>query len=162
MPSFDVVSRVDLHEVKNAVEQVRKEIGTRYDFRGAKASIELTEEKLITLLADDQMKLTAMQEMARTKLSKRGVSLKSVEFGEPEPAGGDCTRQRITVKDGLTPEVQKKITKVLKESKLKVQGAIQGDEVRVSGKQRDELQSAIALLRSSCTEVELQFVNFRE
>ena len=162
MPSFDVVSRVDLQEVKNAVEQVKREIGTRYDFRNTKSSVVFEGEKEIVVIADDNQKLLAIQELLKQKLSKRGVSAKSVEFKDPQPASSDCLRQHILIKQGLADDLQKKLSKQLKASGLKVSSQIQGDEVRVTGKKRDDLQEAIAYLKSNVTEADLQFVNFRE
>ena len=162
MPSFDIVSRIDLQEVRNAVEQVKKELGTRYDFRNTKSSVTFEGEKEIIVIADDNQKLLAIQELLKQKLSKRGVSSKSVEFKDPQPASGDCLRQIIILKQGLADDLQKKITKQLKASGLKVSSQIQGDEVRVSGKKRDDLQEAIAFLRENVTEADLQFVNFRD
>lgn len=162
MPSFDIVSSVNLQEVKNAVDQSKKEILTRYDFRGSKASIEILEEKIIELIADDQMKLTALNDILKLKLSKRGVSTKLMEFQDPKPAGGDTLRQEVLIKLALKDTEIKKITKTIKELPVKVAAQIQGDQVRVSGKKRDDLQAAIAHLRATMTDLELQFINFRE
>lgn len=161
MPSFDVVSKADMQEVKNALDQVRREIETRYDFRGAKASAELSGAN-ITLLADDKMKHEALQEILRQKLSKRGVSLKLVKFGDSEPAGGDMIRQVVEIKEGLADEELKKVSKEIKATKLKVTAQIQGDQLRISGKQRDDLQSAMQHLRSHVSDLDLQFINFRD
>lgn len=161
MPSFDVVSKVDMQEVRNAVDQVRREIGTRYDFKDSKSSVELN-EALIVLTADDKMKLAALQDLLRQKLSKRGVSLKSVTFNEPSPAGGDMLRQEIVVKQGLTDEEQKKINKLIKATKFKVNSQIQADQIRVSGKKRDDLQGVIGHLKTEVKDLELQFTNFRD
>jgi uncharacterized protein YajQ (UPF0234 family) len=161
MPSFDVVSEANMQEVKNAVDQVHREITTRFDFRDSKSSIEL-EEMNIKLLADDKMKLAAIQDVLRQKLAKRSVSLKTVEFKDPEPAGGDMIRQLVVVKQGLSDDELKKINKAIKASKLKVSSQIQGVQIRVTGKKRDDLQLAIAALRSEFKDLELQFTNFRE
>lgn len=161
MPSFDVVSKVDVQEVKNAVDQVQRELATRYDFKGSKSSVEL-QELLIILLADDQMKLKAMQEILRQKLTKRGISLKSVVFEEEKPVGGDMLRQEIKVKQGLSDEERKKINKMIKNTKFRVTSQIQGDQIRVSGKKRDDLQEVIAFLRAEVKDVELQYTNFRD
>ncbi len=161
MPSFDVVSEVDLQEVLNAVDQVRRELGTRYDFKGSKSSVELKEAE-ITIVADDQLKLKAVQELLKQKLAKRGVSLKSIEWLEVQPAGGDTLRQLLKVKQGLTDEELKKVNKNLKASGLKITSQIQGNQIRVSGKKRDDLQAVIQHLRTSLTEMELQFNNFRD
>jgi hypothetical protein len=158
MPSFDVVSQVNIQEVKNAVDQTQCEITTRYDFKGANASAELKEKDgIIQLEAPDKLKLNALQDILRQKLAKRGVSLKSVVFNDPQPAGGDRLRQTITVKQALTEEERKRINKEVKESKLKVTSQIQGDQVRVTGKKRDDLQAVIAHLRTSVTDIELHF-----
>lgn len=162
MPSFDVVSKVEIQEVKNAIDQTMREIGTRYDFKRSKSSVELKEETLILLMADDDMKLRAVQEILRTKLAKRGVSLKSVEFKDPTKAGGDMLRQEITVKQGLSDDDLKKINKAIKENKSKVTSQIQGNQIRVTGKKKDELQEMIAYLRASMKDLELQFINFRD
>jgi hypothetical protein len=150
-----------MQEVKNAVDQVHREITTRFDFRDSKSSIEL-EEMNIKLLADDKMKLAAIQDVLRQKLAKRSVSLKTVEFKDPEPAGGDMIRQLVVVKQGLSDDELKKINKAIKASKLKVSSQIQGVQIRVTGKKRDDLQLAIAALRSEFKDLELQFTNFRE
>lgn len=163
MPSFDVSSSVNPQEVKNAVEQVRKELTTRFDLKDANCSIEYKEkEALIILAVPDKMKLQSVSDLTGQKLAKRGVSLKSVEFCEPTPAGGDTLRQEVKIKQTLTPEDLKRLSKHIKESGIKVSAQIQGDELRVSGKKRDDLQTAIASLRTSITDLSLQFGNFRE
>jgi uncharacterized protein YajQ (UPF0234 family) len=162
MPSFDVVSSVNMQEVKNAVDQVKKEIQTRYDFRGSKASVEIIEEKFIEVIADDQPKLHALEEIIKLKLSKRGVSTKLVEFQDPKAAGGDTLRQEVLIKTALKDTEIKKITKAIKDLPFKVSAQIQGEQVRISGKKRDDLQSAIAHLRTTMQDLELQFINFRE
>ena len=163
MPSFDIVSEVNIQEVKNAVDQTQREIQQRYDFKDSNATIELKEkEGVIALHGPDKLRMSAMEEILRQKLSKRGVSQKSVTFEEATPAGGDTLRQTVTVKQALTDEEKKKINKLIKDTKLKVTSQIQGDQVRVTGKKRDDLQTAIATLRSSITDIELQFTNFRE
>jgi uncharacterized protein YajQ (UPF0234 family) len=163
MPSFDIVSEVNIQEVKNAVDQTQREIATRYDFKGSNATIELKEkEGIIQLHGPDNLRMTAMQEILRQKLSKRGVSQKSVTFDEPQSAGGDTLKQVVTIKQALNDEEKKRINKLIKETKLKVTSQIQGDQVRVTGKKRDDLQTAIATLRSSVNDIELQFTNFRD
>lgn len=163
MPSFDIVSEVNDQEVKNAVDQVKREIETRYDFKGKKVTVELKEkERLIVLMADEKMRITALQEITKQKLSKRGISLKSVTFEEEKAAGGDMIRQEVKIKNGLTDEEAKKITKLVKETKMKVTAQIQGEQVRVTGKKRDDLQEAIAYLKTKVTDIELQYTNFRE
>lgn len=163
MPSFDVVSKVEMNEVRNAVDQTQREIAQRYDFKGSKSSIELIEkESSIILVGDDKMKLSALEDILKQKLAKRNVSLKSVEFKDATAAGGDTLRQVVIIKMGLKDEELKKINKSIKESKLKISSQIQGDQVRVTGKKRDDLQEAIAYLKKSMTDVDLQFVNFRD
>jgi uncharacterized protein YajQ (UPF0234 family) len=163
MPSFDIVSKVNMQEVKNAVDQTSREIQTRYDFKDANATVELQEKECaIALHGPDKLRLSAMEEILKQKLSKRAVSLKSVTFENPQPAGGDTLRQKVTVKQGLSEEERKRINKLIKDLKLKVTSQIQGDQVRVTGKKRDDLQTAIAQIRSSITDLELQFTNFRE
>lgn len=161
MPSFDVISEVDQQELRNAVDQVRREIETRYDFKGSKASIE-REEFMITLLADDQMKLEALREMLRQRLAKRGVALAAVEFQSEEKAGGDMIRQNVQIKNGLSAEETKRLGKIIRDKKLKVTAQTQGEQLRVSGKKRDDLQVAISSLREEVQDIPLQFVNFRD
>ncbi len=163
MPSFDVVSKADPQEVKNGVEQAKKELDTRYDFKGSKSSIEWREkENLIILVADDKMKLTALQDILKTRLAKRSVSLKMVEFVDPVPAGGDTIKQEVKIKQGLADTDLKRLNKLVKESGIKVSSQIQGDQLRVSGKKRDDLQLMIAKFKASVADLELQFVNFRD
>ena len=163
MPSFDIVSIVNVQEVKNAVEHVRKEISTRYDFKGSKSSVEYLEDKsLIVVIGDDKMKLQALQELLKQKLAKRGVSPKSVKFEDPTPAASDTLRQQVIIKQGLSDEEVKKINKSIKGMTLKVSSQIQGDQIRVTGKKRDDLQAVIAQLRKDIADLELQFVNFRD
>lgn len=163
MPSFDIVSSVNMQEIKNAVDQAQREIATRYDFKDTLATIELQEkEGKINVHTSDKMRLSAIEEILRQKLSKRGVSLRSVTFEDPQSAGGDTLRQTIAVKQALSDEERKRINKLIKETKLKVTSQIQGDQVRVTGKKRDDLQTAIAELRAKVTDVDLQFVNFRD
>jgi uncharacterized protein YajQ (UPF0234 family) len=163
MPSFDIVSEVNMQEVRNAVDQTQREIGTRYDFKDSNATVELKEkESVIALHGPDKLRMAALQEILRLKLSKRGISQKAVTFEDPQAAGGDTIRQTVTIKVSLNDEERKRINKAIKEAKLKVTSQIQGDQVRVTGKKRDDLQTAIATLRSSITDIELQFTNFRE
>lgn len=163
MPSFDVVSNINIQEARNAVDQINREVTTRYDFKDTDTTVEFKEkEGQVLLTTSDKMRLTALQDIARQKLSKRGISLKSVTFEDPKPSGGDRLIQIVTLKQSLTEDERKQINKTIKEKKLKVTSQIQGEQVRVTGKSRDELQTAIALLRSTMTEVELQFVNFRD
>ncbi len=161
MPSFDIVSKVDMQEVDNAVNQSVKEIGQRYDFKGSKAEIN-RENESIKVLADDDFKLKAVIDVLQSKFIKRNISIKSLQYGKAEPASGSMVRQIITVQVGISKEKGKEIIAVIKESKIKVQAQIQDDQVRVTGKNRDDLQEAIALLRGKDLDVEMQFVNFRE
>lgn len=161
MPSFDVVSEVNMQEVRNAVDQANREISTRFDFKGSDARVEQAEAKL-TVFADDEFKVGQARDILQLKLSKRGVDLAALEFGKVEAIGGNKARQEVTVRHGISTELGKKIVKAIKDSKLKVQAAIQGEEVRVSGKKRDDLQAAIALLKAQKFELPLQFINFRD
>lgn len=161
MPSFDVVSKVDLQEVDNALNQTMKEIGTRYDFKGSKAKVERSEEEL-TLSAEDDYKLGQLDDLLSQRLVKRNIDLKALDRGKVENAAGNAVRQKIKVKVGVDTETGKKIVKYIKDSKLKVQASIQGDQVRVTGKSRDDLQTAIASLRGEDFGLPLQFTNFRD
>jgi hypothetical protein len=161
MPSFDVVSETDLQEVDNAVNQVRKEIATRYDFKGSRASIERS-DAVMTVIADDQYKLGAIHELLKARIVRRGLDPKCLDFAAAEHASGDTLRQLITVKQGIDKELAKQIVRAIKDSKLKVQAAIQGELVRVTGKNRDDLQSAIALIRGIKADRPLSFSNFRD
>mgnify|MGYP003585167855 FL=1 len=158
--SFDVVSEVDMQEVDNAVNQTVKEINQRFDFRGSKAAISLEEDK-IKVIADDDYKLTSVIDILRTKAVKRGISLKNLDYGKVEAASHGTVRQLITIKKGISKDKGKEIVAAIKESKLKLQAQIMDDQVRISGKDKDELQKAIALLRQKDFAVELQFVNLR-
>jgi cyclic-di-GMP-binding protein len=160
--SFDVVSQLDLTEVLNAVQQAQKEILTRYDLKDSKSSIELNEkDKKLTLASQDDYKLRAVIEILEQKLVKRKVSLKGLTYGTIIPAAGSSVKQEVTLQSGIASEKAKEIVKSLKDSKLKIQAAINGDLVRVSGKDRDTLQQAIAFLRGKDFAIELQFINFR-
>ena len=161
MPSFDIVSQVNEQEVKNAVEQANKEIANRYDFKGSDARVELTKLDL-TVFADDEFKLGQVMDVLRQRLAKRSVDVRCLESGSIEKISGDKVKQPVKVKVGIPVEKGKEIQKLIKDSKLKVQGSIQGDAVRVSGAKRDDLQNAIALVRKSVTDVPLQFINFRD
>ena len=161
MPSFDIVSEVNQVELRNAVEQANKEIANRFDFKGSDARIEQGEEAL-TLYADDDFKLGQVYDILTAKLAKRNVDVRFLERGEAEKVGGNKVKQVVTVKEGVGGELGKKIVRIVKDSKLKVQAGIQGEAVRVSGAKKDVLQEAIALLRKSVTDVPLQFNNFRD
>ncbi|ANA41347.1 MULTISPECIES: YajQ family cyclic di-GMP-binding protein [Geobacter] len=161
MPSFDIVSKVEMQEIDNAVNQTVKEISQRYDFKGSKCEITL-EKDAIKLLADDDYKLKAVVDILQSKCIKRGISLKSLQYGNVEPASGGMVRQAVDIQQGISKEKGKDIIAVVKESKLKVQAQIQDDQVRVTGKNRDDLQEVIRLLKGKDVGVELQFVNFRD
>jgi len=161
MPSFDIVSEVNQVELKNALEQTNKELSTRFDFKGSDARVE-HKEKELTLYADNDFKLKQVTDVLVGKLSKRGVDVRSLKFGNVEKVGGDKVKQVATLRIGIETELAKKIVKTVKDSKLKVQASIQGDAVRVAGAKKDELQNAIALVRKTVTEVPVQFGNFRD
>ncbi|WP_199103348.1 YajQ family cyclic di-GMP-binding protein [Aquitalea sp. ASV11] len=166
MPSFDIVSEVNKVEVRNAVEQANKEVSTRYDFKGSDSRIEQT-DKDITLFADAEFQLDQVNDILVNKLSKRGVDVRSLEYGKLEKVSGNKVKKVLTVKEGLETEMAKKIVKIIKDAKLKVQASIQGEAVRVSGAKRDLLQECIALLRKEIADdkengVPLQFNNFRD
>lgn len=159
--SFDIVSEVALQEVDNAVNQTVKEISQRYDFKGSKAEVELAKEDEIKIIADDEYKLTSVIDILQSKLIKRGVSLKFLDYGKIEPASGGTVRQLITIKRGIPTEKGKEIVAAIKKLKLKVQAQIQDDQVRVSGKDRDELQKVIQAVKEQDFGLELQFSNYR-
>ena len=158
--SFDVVSEVDMQEVDNAVNQAKKEIGTRYDFRGSKSEI-ILEGDTIKIIGDDEYKLNAIIDVLKGKMVKRNVAIKNLDYGKVEPAAGATVRQIITIKKGITKENAKEVVKAIKNMKIKVQASIQEDQVRVSGKDKDDLQAVIQMLKQLDIPVELQFVNFR-
>ena len=161
--SFDVTTGVDMQEVDNAVNQAQKEIAQRYDFKGANVSIEFKRaEEQIALMADSDFRMKALFEVVQAKLIKRGVPVKNLDVGEAKPAGGDTVRKEIKLKTALDGETAKKVSAAIKEAKLKkIQAAIQGDQVRISGPSKDDLQEAMALLRSQDFGVELKFGNYR-
>jgi uncharacterized protein YajQ (UPF0234 family) len=160
--SFDVVSKIEMPEVLNAVQQASKEIQTRFDLKDSKSSIELKEkENKILLASSDEFKLRAVIEILQSKLVKRKVPLKGLEFGEVIPSAGSSVKQEITLQQGIAIEKAREIVKKIKDSKLKVQASIQGDFVRVAGKDRDTLQQAIQLLRASDFGIDMQFINYR-
>jgi uncharacterized protein YajQ (UPF0234 family) len=161
MPSFDVVSRTDLAEVDNAVQGATREIATRFDFKGSNCSFERTDQT-VTLKADNDYKLKQMQELLRGYMVRRKIEVGALEFGKPEAASGNSLRQVVTVRQGIERELAQKIVKEIKGAKTKVQAAIQGDELRVSGKKRDDLQQTIELIKGLKIEQPLQFVNFRD
>lgn len=160
--SFDVVSQFDEQEVDNAVNQARKEVDQRYDFKGSNTVIDMNlKEKTITLHTSDDMKLRALHEILNGKMIKRGISLKVLDYGKEEPATGSSIRQVIKLKSGLESEQAKQITKMVKDLKMKVQAAIQGEEVRITGKSKDDLQTAMQTLKSQNFDFPIQFTNYR-
>lgn len=159
-PSFDVVSQVDMHEVTNALNQTTKEITQRYDFKGSKSEV-VKDDDGIKITTEDEMRLNAIIDILKSKFIKRGVSIKNLEYGKIEDAAGGMVRQKIKIKQGIESDVAKKITKDIKETKLKVQAQIQDDQVRVSGKKIDDLQAVIAFLKEKDYGLDLQYINFR-
>ena len=161
MPSFDVVSEANLVEVRNAIEQANKEISNRFDFKGSDARIEQTERELVAY-ADDDFKLGQVRDVLLAKFARRNVDVRFLDYGDVQKVGGDKVRQPITVRHGVAGDLARKIVRLVKDSKLKVQASIQGDTVRVTGAKRDDLQAAIALLRKEITDVPLAYQNFRD
>jgi cyclic-di-GMP-binding protein len=161
MPSFDIVSEVNQVEVRNAIDQTNKEVSTRFDFKGSDARVEY-DGKAMTLYADDDFKLKQVTDILVAKLTKRQVDIRSLEYGDAEKISGNKIKQAVKVRTGVEQDLAKKVVKLLKESKLKVQGSIQGDAVRVSGTKKDDLQAAIALIRKSIADYPLQYQNFRD
>lgn len=161
--SFDVVSKVDLAEVKNAVDQAMKEIGQRYDFKGSVSKIELKDQAQLVLHSDDEIKLKAVIDVLQGKLHKRGVSIRSMEYGKVEPAAKGSVRQEVKILQGIPQDKAKALVAALKNAKIKAQGAIQGDQLRVSGKNKDDLQEAITLFKKEQDKlsIDLQFTNYR-
>jgi cyclic-di-GMP-binding protein len=161
MPSFDIVSQVNQQEVKNAIEQANKEIANRYDFKGSDARVEQNELEL-TVFADDEFKLGQVMDVLRARLAKRNVDVRSLEPGAVDKVSGDKLKQALKVRVGIAQDRAKGIVKLIKDSKLKVAGSIQGDAVRVSGGKKDDLQAAIQLVRKDVTDLPIQFINFRD
>jgi uncharacterized protein YajQ (UPF0234 family) len=161
MPSFDITSEIDMVELRNAVDQANKEIANRFDFKGSDARIEQG-EKLLTLFADDDFKIDQVYDVLTGKFAKRGLDVRAVERGDVQKVSGNKAKQELKLKVGIESESAKKIVRLLKDSKIKVQASIQGEEVRVTGAKRDTLQEAIALIRKSVTDIPLQFGNFRD
>ena len=161
MPSFDIVSELNTVELRNAVDQANKEIGTRFDFKGSDARVELA-DKALTLFADDDFKLKQVADVLTAKLAKRGVDIRALEYKDAEKISGNKMKQAVVARTGVDQERAKKIVRALKDSKLKVQASIQGDAVRVSGAKRDDLQAAIALAKKTVTDYPLQYENFRD
>ena len=161
MPSFDIVSEVNISEAENAIQNVTREISTRYDFKGSKSSVEMA-DGVITIFADDDMKLRQMHEILQGNMQKRGIEPGSLDYQKEEPAAGQSVRQRVLLKQGVDKDLAKKIVKAIKGEKFKVQVAIQGDELRVTGKKRDDLQEVIAFVKGMKLEQPLQYQNFRD
>jgi cyclic-di-GMP-binding protein len=161
MPSFDIVSRVDLAEVDNAIASIKREISTRFDFKGSKSTIDRDEAE-IKLVADDDLKLKQMHELLKVHLTRRKVEAGALDYKTPEKATGNTVRQTIALRQGIGADLARQLVRQIKDSKLKVQAAVQGGELRVTGKKRDDLQDAIGLLRGLKLDQPLQYVNFRE
>ena len=161
MPSFDTVCEADFVEVKNAVENAAKEIGTRFDFKGSSAAVEL-KDKEITMYGDADFQLTQVEDLLRNKLTKRSVDVRFLDIQKAQKIGGDKLKQVVKVRNGIESELAKKLQKLMKESKLKVQAAIQDEKVRITGAKRDDLQAAMALIRKEIDDVPLSFNNFRD
>jgi len=161
MPSFDVVSEVDMQEVRNAVDQANREISNRFDFKGSDARVEQSDQRLV-LFADDEFKVDQAREVLIAKLAKRKVDVACLDSGKVEKAAGDSAKQEIVVRQGVDTDLARRLVKRIKDAKLKVQASIQGDQVRVTGKKRDDLQNVIALLRKEDWGLPLQYVNFRD
>ncbi len=163
MPTFDIASEVNQMEVRNAVDQCNKEVTNRFDFKGSDARVEINEkEKTLTAFGDDEFKLSQVRDVLTGRLAKRSIDVRCLELEKIETIGGGKVKQIIKVREGVDQELAKKITKLLKDSKMKVQGSIQGDVVRVSGAKKDLLQDAIALVKKSITDFPLQYKNFRD
>ena len=159
--TFDIVSKVDLQEVSNAIQNALKEVHTRFDLKNTKSDIQIEGKDAIVLSSADEYKLKAVNDILQTKLHKRGVPIKALSYGTVEPAAGSTVRQRVTMQQGIPTEKAKEIVRVIKDSKKKVQASIQGDTVRVSGKDRDTLQEIITLLKQTDFGIDMQFTNYR-
>lgn len=162
MPSFDIVMKLDLQEVDNAINQAQKELAQRYDFKGSKSKIEWDKKKEISVVGDDDYKLKAVVDILQGKMIKRGISIKNLTMGPLEPAFEGTVRQKVTLQQGIPGEKAKEINKLIKDSKIKVQSQFQDEQVRVTGKKRDDLQEAIALVKQTDLGFDFQFVNFRD
>ncbi len=161
MPSFDIVSRVDMAEMKNAVNGMLREIAQRYDFKGSRSTVEL-DDAVVTLTADDMVKLQQLQDLLKIYATRRGVNAMALAFANPQAAAGQTVRQTVTVRQGIDRDLARQLVKDIKGAKLKVQAAVQGDELRVTGKKRDDLQAAITHLKGLTIDQPLQYINFRE
>jgi cyclic-di-GMP-binding protein len=163
MPSFDIVSEINQVEVNNAIDQCNKEIANRFDFKGSDARVEMNEkEKMLSVYADDEFKLEQVRDVLTGKLAKRGVDIRCLELGKVEKVSGNKVKQDVQLRVGVDQDLGKKIVKLVKDSKMKIQASIQGDAVRISGAKKDALQDAIALVRKSIADFPLQFKNFRD
>lgn len=158
--SFDIVSKVDMQELNNAIQQAEKEIQTRFDFKGSKSDIKLDKDQLV-VTSDDEFKLQNVLDILHAKMTKRGISIKNLDYSKVEPAAGSTVRQKISMKQGVDQENSKKINILIRDSKLKVKTQVQGDQIRVTGKSRDDLQAVITLLRKADIPLDLQFVNLK-
>jgi len=162
MPSFDIVLKVDLQEVDNAINQAQKELGSRYDFKGSKSKIDWDKKEEVVIVGDDEYKLKAVMDIVQSKLVKRGISLKNLDISTPESAFEGTMRQKIKLQQGVPSEKAKEINRLLKDAKIKVQSQMQDDQVRVTGKKRDDLQEAIGLVRKADLGLDFEFTNFRD
>lgn len=158
--SFDIVSKVDMQELNNAITQAMREIETRFDFKNSKSSIELEKEEIV-VVSDDEYKLKSVIDILQSKMIKRGVPIKNMEFGKLEGASAGTVRQKVKLKQGIEQDISKKINTLIRDSKLKVKSQIQGDSIRVTGKSLDDLQAVIAMLRGADLQIDLQFTNYR-
>ncbi|RAP76194.1 YajQ family cyclic di-GMP-binding protein [Paenibacillus montanisoli] len=158
--SFDIVSKVDMQELNNAITQAVREIETRFDFKGSKSSINLEKDDIV-VVSDDEYKLKSVIDILQSKMIKRGVPIKNMEFGKLEPASSGTVRQKIKLKQGIEQDISKKINTLIRDSKIKVKSQIQGDSIRVTGKSLDDLQAVIAMLRGADLQIDLQFTNYR-
>jgi len=159
--SFDIVSKIDLQEIDNAIQQTMKEVRTRFDFKSSKSEVLQEGKEKLVLISDDEFKLRSLNDILQQKLIKRGVPLKALKYGKPEPAAGSTYRQEVELQQGIPVEKAREIVKLIKESKLKVQASINGDFVRVNGRDRDTLQKVIKMLRSQAFDFDIQFANYR-
>lgn len=160
MPSFDIVSKIEMHELTNAVDQSNREITNRFDFKGTDSRIEKA-ENILTIIAPAEFQINQILDILRTKLSKRGIDVGCLEFGDIQESINE-TKQQVTVREGIDKDLARKIVKLIKDGKLKVQSSIQGDQVRVTGKKRDDLQAVIATLKEQKLDLPLQYINFRD
>lgn len=161
MPSFDIASEIDMQELDNAVQAARKEYQGRYDFRGSKSEI-IWDKKVLAITAEDEYKLNALKDMLQGRAHKRGIDIRALQFGDPKPIGSMMQRRDVKIVQGIETEKAKEITKAIRDSKIKVQAQIQDEKVRVTGKNRDDLQACMAMIRSGNFDLPLQFINFRD